>query len=145
MKHVDHQIQAYCDGELGPALRADFEAHLRDCAACRQELTVAQRLWATVDAAAAAAAEPGQDAWPAVAEAIAERRRPAPWSWAQRGLAAAAMAAGVAVGFGLGARDSAQPRTDETTTASLDYLEESLPSLDQVWLQLGDSSEDSGS
>ncbi len=143
MKHVDHQIQAYCDDELAPSLRAAFESHVRECAVCRGELEAARQLWAQVDTAAGAL--PSPEIWSGVAAQIGERGRRSPWTWTQRGLAVAATLAGVAIGFGLGGGDAAVQGDPDTTTASTEYLEESLPSLDQLWLQLGDSDEDAGS
>ena len=37
--HDPDRLQAYYDGELPPAERAEAEAHLKSCADCRRELT----------------------------------------------------------------------------------------------------------
>ena len=144
MKHVDHWNQAYCDDELAAPERTEFEAHIRGCAACRQELAAVQALWAQVDVGAPVPLAP-RDPWQAVAARIDGRSRRVTWTWPQRGLAVAAMLAGVVVGFGLGGGVAVQSAYDDTATASTEYLEESLPSLDQLWLQLGDLDEDAGS
>jgi anti-sigma factor RsiW len=141
VKHVDHQIQAYCDGELSPSLREAFEAHVRRCAPCRRELEATQALWAEVDAARPT--PDGPAAWPGVQARLARRAGRTPWTWPQRGLAVAAVVAGVVLGFELGQLGA--PGTAADDLAEADYLEESLPSLDQLWLQLGDSDEDTGS
>jgi anti-sigma factor RsiW len=40
LEHVEAQelFSEYLDGELAPAARADFEAHLQTCAECRKDL-----------------------------------------------------------------------------------------------------------
>ena len=37
-KHVKKMISQYVDGELAPDEKKDFDAHLRSCASCREEL-----------------------------------------------------------------------------------------------------------
>jgi len=37
-------IAAYVDDELGPAERAELEAHLADCTACREQVAAERRL-----------------------------------------------------------------------------------------------------
>ncbi len=142
MTHVDQRIQAYLDGELAAAERVSVEAHLEACPRCRQQLEATRELWDEVSAAAPA--ELRDPLWPGVATRLARQPARATWTWPQRGLAAAAAAAGVLIGLGLGGPigGAGEP---ETATASADYLEESLPSLDQMWLQLGDADEDAGS
>lgn len=148
MKHVDHQIQAYCDDELPTSLCQAFEDHVRQCAACRRQLEASRRLWQ--DVVAAPQPELRRSVWPAVARRLGHRlghrlgprRASAVWTWPQRGLAVAAVVAGVLVGFRFGGPPEPVNTDAETVTASADYLEESLPSLDQLWLELGSPDED---
>ena len=144
MKHVDHQIQAYCDDELPATLRQAFEDHVGQCAECRRQLEASQRLWQ--DVVAAPHPEMRRSVWPAVARRLGprltRRREPVVWTWPQRGLAVTAMVAGVLIGFRFGGPSDTVGADTETVTASADYLEESLPSLDQLWLELDSPDED---
>ena len=146
MMHVDHQIQAYCDDELAAPLRRPFEDHVRQCASCRRQLEAPRRLWQ--DVAAVPSPELRRSVWPAVARRLGPRlgpprRRESPaWTWPQRGLAAAAVIAGVLMGFGFGGPPGTVDAEAETVAAGTDYLEQSLPSLDQLWLELGSPDEE---
>jgi anti-sigma factor RsiW len=140
MTHITRQIQAYLDGELAPSLEPAFLAHIEHCDACRRELAAARKLWELVDQAASPAAR--GTVWPHVAARLEHRRRRVAWTWPQRGLAAAALAAGVVVGLQFGDPVDLATDTGLTTVVSEDYLEDSLPTLDQVWLQLSDLDED---
>lgn len=144
MKHVDHQIQAYCDDELPASSRQAFEDHVRQCAECRHALEASRRLWQ--DVVAAPQPEMRGSVWPAVARRLGprlgRRRSSAVWTWPQRGLAVAAVVAGILIGFRFGGPTNPVSADAETITASADYLEESLPSLDQLWLELGSPDED---
>jgi anti-sigma factor RsiW len=44
LRHVDHLLTAYHDGELPVRLRRQVEAHIEACAACRDELAALERL-----------------------------------------------------------------------------------------------------
>ena len=46
------QVEAYHDGELSPPHRAEFEAHVRECGACRDALEQSRALSAAVAGAA---------------------------------------------------------------------------------------------
>ncbi len=144
MKHVTHQMQSYLDGELTAAEAEVLESHVAGCSACRRELVATRQLWAQVDLAGPLPDQPA--VWPGLADKLAQRRQRGTWTWSQRGLAAAALVAGLVVGlqFGLsmGALD---PDQVAVADGEEDYLEESLPSLDQLWLQLGDQDKESGS
>ena len=140
MKHVDHQIQAYCDDELPVSLRQAFDDHIRQCAPCRRQLEATRRLWQEVEGVPTP--EMRQSVWPSVARRLVRRRESAVWTWPQRGLAVAAMVAGVLIGFRFGGSPPTVNDDTATVTASADYLEESLPSLDQLWLELDSPQED---
>jgi hypothetical protein len=84
-EHPGDRLSAYLDGELDAAARAAVDAHLRDCAACRQELEDL----AMVDSAARALPVPAPagyfEALPARVRGriAARRRRTVPvWTWA---------------------------------------------------------------
>lgn len=139
MTHIDHRIGAYLDGELDADARRAFDDHVAACEPCRSALQQARDLWETVDMAGQA---PRVDLWPGVSARLDARRR-RPWTWAQRGLAAAAVAAGILLGLGLGGEAPAPRGADMAATDG--YLESSLPSLDQLWLQLGDLDKDTES
>jgi len=144
MKHVTHQIQAYLDGELArPEARA-FEKHVAGCDGCRHELEATRQLWSQVDQAGPLPIR--TTVWPGLAEKMARRGQRGPWTWSQRGLAAAALVAGLVLGLQVGGSvDSLDLDGVTVADGSEDYLEESLPSLDQLWLQVGDQDKDSGS
>ncbi|HET8645069.1 MAG TPA: zf-HC2 domain-containing protein, partial [Vicinamibacteria bacterium] len=92
-RHSLERLCAFLDGELSPAERAEVEAHLRECATCRQEL---DGLLA-VDAAArelTVAAPPGYfEAFPGrVRQRLAARRRRAVPAWTLAAAAAVLLA-----------------------------------------------------
>jgi anti-sigma factor RsiW len=139
MSHIDHRIDAYLDGELDDAAQRAFDDHVAACRSCREALARARDLWEAVELADRA---PRVDLWPGVSARLEARRR-RPWTWVQRGLAAAAVAAGVLLGLGLGVEGAAPGGTEMVSSDG--YLESSLPSLDELWLQLGDLEKDAES
>ena len=67
--HLDYELSAYLDGELEAADRLRVEAHLAECAECRQvleELRLMVRRAATLDDR-----PPEHDLWPAIEARIA--------------------------------------------------------------------------
>jgi anti-sigma factor RsiW len=102
VKHAQDDLTAYLDGALDPGARAQVEAHLAGCAACRAER---DRLAATLALLGrlppAPAPSPSFEARfeARLAAARAERRERRAlldglrWRWLAPGLAAAAMAA----------------------------------------------------
>lgn len=133
MKHVTQRIQAYLDGELTPPAVQALEEHLRGCAACRQELEAGQGLWRQVEAAMSMPDR--ASLWPRLADRL-ERRRRRRGAWTFRGLGLAAALTGLLLGWQLG-QPAAAARRDGVLKAETGYLEDSLPSLDQLWLQAG--------
>lgn len=144
MKHVTHQIQAYLDGELAKSEAQALEKHVAGCDGCCAELEATRQLWSQVDQAGPLPIRTA--VWPGLAEKMARRGQRGPWTWSQRGLAAAALVAGLVLGLQVGGSVETLD-LDGVTVADVseDYLEESLPSLDQLWLQVGDQDKDSGS
>lgn len=141
MKHVTDQIQAYLDGELPPAVVQRIGDHVQACPACRRELAARQALWDEVDRVAPVPTLP--PLWPQLAERL-QQRESRPWSWSFRGLAVAATVAGLLLGWQVGGPDTGS-QTLVSATVEDGYLESSLPSLDQLWLQLDDLDREAGS
>jgi len=141
MTHVTEDIQAYLDGELPESRAEQVRRHLDGCTECRARLDADRLLWQAVDVAGALRLT--TSLWPGVAAGL-DRRRQRRWTWSQRSLAAAALAAGVVLGLGFG-RQTDAVETDVVIGDELDYLQDGLPSLDQLWIELGDRDEDVGS
>jgi hypothetical protein len=77
-QHPTDLLSEYLDGDLTPATRAEVDAHLAGCAACRatlaglDEVRTAARAWAETPAA------PATDLWPGIAARLAGPREVAP-------------------------------------------------------------------
>jgi len=96
--HQDAQLNEYVDGTLAARDRASVEAHLAECAACRDAVAELRHLVAEARGLSPSI-EPSRDLWAAIETRIAQR---ATWnvqrvSW-RRALAAAAV---FVVAFGL--------------------------------------------
>ncbi|MEZ4388038.1 MAG: hypothetical protein R3D98_10780 [Candidatus Krumholzibacteriia bacterium] len=142
MNDTTRTLQAYLDGELTAAEAEAVRRTLAERPDWREELASLKALWEAVDAAARP--QLSASVWPQVASRLAARRRASVWSPAQRGLAVAALAAGVLVGFGVASRTA--PVTGEVADgASYETLEDAVPTLDSLWLGLtaGDEEADS--
>jgi len=96
------RLDALVDGELGAAERAEVQAHVAKCAACRSEAEALKRMRAEARALPASLA-PGRDLWPGIVRRIAPAPVPVSghrwWfeGWTQ-GLAWAAVLAVVLLG-----------------------------------------------
>ncbi|MBD3220750.1 hypothetical protein GF314_05870 [bacterium] len=147
--HVTGRLQAYLDGEVTGAERETIDRHLDRCESCRAELSALRGLWQAVDAAAEPA--PASPIWPAVDDALARRRgriQGPPWTWPQRGLAAASLAAGLVLGVGLSTLPERGASGADGTVNVIetdDYLQDGLPTLDDLWLEVGAANEDAES
>lgn len=149
MNESTRRLNAYLDGELPASEADDLRRELERDAGLRDELDALRRLWRTV----ASTPEPrlAGALWPEVAARLSATHAPrARWTWPQRGLAAAALAAGVVLGFGLG-EQTTSPQVavvgDEAgaatgSDAGADYLQQELTTLDQLWFELGATAED---
>ncbi len=142
MNHVTQRIQAFLDGELAPDEARLVREHLQACEACRSEVATHRRLHARLMGA-------GQTPvlapiWPELSVRLPRYRRQA-WPWPYRGLAVAAAAAGILVGWRLGAPVPAPTAEALMVAGEVGYLENSLPSLDHLWLQVEDANGDDGS
>ena len=123
---VDLQLDAYIDGTLAPGERAAVDAHLTQCAACREALEKMRRLLAD-SRALPREILPARDLWQDIAPRLAPRAgAPAgrrPWRRSPAGLAAAAVLL-IAVGGAIGVTASRwlQLATDSAfTTARARY------------------------
>lgn len=142
MNDRTRMLQRYVAGELTAPEEAAVHKKLADDADWRDELAALQRLWQLVDAAADD--EPIRPLWPAVAGSLAARRRPSPWTLPQRGMAAAALAAGVLLGYGAAER-SEQPADQVASAEDHETLADAITTLDALWLEMGDTDEEAGS
>ena len=134
MIHVTDRLQRYVDGELLAVDAREVEAHLRACAACRDEYAALTALWQVVDAAELPA--PAAAVWPSLATRCAGRRRAAPSLWLRGGLAAAALASGLMLGLGLD-RTGQSETTDVLAVDNEDGFLQTLTTLDQIWWTAG--------
>jgi anti-sigma factor RsiW len=142
MTHVTDRIQAWLDGELSPPDAARFQDHIQQCPHCRRELDACRRLWELVDTAAPVPEL--APLWPRLAARLRPQARPQRWSWSYRGLAVAASAAGLLLGWQLGGPVASAP-AHAGQTAEVGYLDADWPSLDQLWLQLENLNGEAGS
>jgi hypothetical protein len=140
---LHHLLGAYVLGGLDPADAAAFEAHLRDCAACRKELALMEKVPMLLDAlpvpdAVALASVPGgsADAGTAVParlfDELARRRRTLRRRWAA--LAGAVAAACLAVGLAVGPLLARPPQPDATySVASGGGLQVNIDMARKTW------------
>jgi len=142
MNDRTRMLQRYLDGELDASGEAQVRRMLTDHADWREELVALQQLWQAVDAAGAP--KPDPPIWPAVADVLAARRRPATWTVAQRLLAAAAMVSGVLLGYG--ATERSDPSLDALAGGEdVETLADTITTLDALWLEMGGGDEEAGS
>ncbi len=141
MNETTRMLQAYLDGELPDDQRAEVQRRLAADPGCRRELAALQAIWQVVDTAAPT--EVGS-VWPRVAASLKSRRRSSAWTLPQRGLAAAALVAGLLVGYGVGNRPVSQGGELADVT-SVDSLEDTITTLDSLWLELSATEEEAGS
>ncbi|MDJ0459180.1 zf-HC2 domain-containing protein [Arthrobacter sp. NQ7] len=140
---LHHLLGAYVLGGLDPADAAAFEAHLRDCAACRKELALMEKVPMLLDAlpvpdAVALTSVPGgsADAGTAVParlfDELARRRRTLRRRWAA--LAGAVAAACLAVGLAVGPLLARPPQPDATySVASGGGLQVNIDMARKTW------------
>ncbi|MBN1977455.1 MAG: zf-HC2 domain-containing protein [Anaerolineae bacterium] len=129
--HVEPELLAYLDGELGERERARVEAHLATCSHCTAELerlcALQQELGHTFDAALSPVRLPA-DADARIRERLRARTEPRPWRalWRRRGLAAQALLAVLvlffAVNTSLVLRMPAPPAPHQTLVLGQDHL-----------------------
>jgi len=144
-----HLLGAYVLGGLDPADLTLFEAHLQDCAACRKELAVLEKVPMLLDSlpvpdAVALSGIPGSSAVPGGSEGtdantparlfneLAHRRRTLRRRWAA--LAGAVAAACLAVGLAVGPLLVRPPQPDATySVASGGGLQVNIDMARKTW------------
>jgi anti-sigma factor RsiW len=114
------RLDAYHDGELSPAERADVEAHLRDCPSCAAELAAIRRMSAAL--ADAPAREPSHEQLLRLARSV--RAEPSDARMLLRLLRATAVAAAVLLACALAAAVYQSHRTKAAAheTMILDHV-----------------------
>lgn len=139
MQHVNEHLARWVGGEMDEAGRADIEAHLVACAACRREAEALGAVWRALEAAAPAPA--AASAWPAVQARTRGRGRG--WFFAGRPAAQAALGT-AAVACGLLAA-VLLPSGNQAVAADTDLWAETGRALTgddagtlDVWLEPGD-------
>ncbi|MEO8634771.1 MAG: zf-HC2 domain-containing protein [Gemmatimonadales bacterium] len=96
---VDQQLDAYLDGTLATEEQATIDAHLEQCATCREGLDAMRRLLAGSHALPKAIL-PSRDLWTDIAPRLAPRARPAAWKQWSRSPAVLAAAAVLLLALG---------------------------------------------
>ncbi len=151
MKHVLDTLQAYVDGELSSAQAAAVERHCAHCPRCARVLRETRQLWDLVDTAVQV--EPTDHLWSDL-----RRRLPATGpnvgGWAHNLAAGGTLAAGLLLGIWIGGADRSADQNladlssgDEVTLIedSAYFVEDAVPTLDRLWLTVGDQEGDAGS
>ena len=115
--HIETELLAYLDGELGERERARVDAHLAECPACAADLERLQTLQQELDATFEAALSPARLPRAAdarirgrIRERLRARARAGPWwtLWRQRGLLAQAALAVLVLVFALNTTQALQ-------------------------------------
>jgi anti-sigma factor RsiW len=151
MKHVDEKIQAFIAGELAGEQQQAVTDHLADCPACAHAVEQARHLWSLVDEAATLAPLPGGSAWAGIQARTFGRARSSllygGGLWSKTGIAATALAAGLALAILLPSENSEQsllPGTDEMAWGSSFWLDEqSDTAFSELWLAAADEGDES--
>jgi len=134
-RHPDAALAGYAAGDLAGDERQRLEAHLADCAACRESVAEYRTLLAELAATAAAAAPTDTIAWPRYRAELRARlatRRAPPWRarWLRPLPVAASAAAAAALALVVYA---ALPTAPGGELAAMEYdgLAARLPLIDQ--------------
>jgi anti-sigma factor RsiW len=126
--HVETELLAYLDGELGERERAQVEAHLAECARCAAELEHLRVLRKELDATFEAALTPVRLPTAVdrrIRERLLARTKRRPWweLWQRRGLFAQALLAVLVLAFALTTHQALQiPAALETLVLGQDRL-----------------------
>ncbi len=114
------QLNEYVDGTLDAAARAAVEAHLAECAGCREAVAELRALVAEAHGLPRSI-EPGRDFWPAVGARLKQRatRNVQRWRWPS--LAAAAIIVIAVALYRLSARPPVRPSAGGWAEIQADY------------------------
>jgi anti-sigma factor RsiW len=78
-QRIEKNLIAYLDGKANPSQRREVEAHLAECAACRERAEQFRVLWGVLDELPVISPSPSFDA--AVHAHLREPRRAGLWTW----------------------------------------------------------------
>ena len=150
MKHVDDKIQAFVAGELSGAEQQLVADHVANCPACAREVAQARQLWDLLGEAEVPRDmpqdlldnTPAASAWPEIQARTFGRARGSllygGGRWSKAGIAATALAAGLAVAVLLPRGDAADKilsSDSDTSWGSSFWLDEQSDSgFSTMWL-----------
>ncbi|MDX2475605.1 MAG: zf-HC2 domain-containing protein [Candidatus Krumholzibacteria bacterium] len=146
MKHVDDKIQAFVAGELSGAELQLVADHVANCPACAREVAEARQLWDLLGEAEMPremlADVPAASVWPGVqARTFGQARGSLLYGggrWSKAGIAATALAAGLALAILLpsgDAREKVLASDSDASWGSSFWLDEQSDSgFSTIWL-----------
>jgi len=144
MKHVTDKLQALIDDELTPAQKVMVQDHCAMCSECERARHELQQLWHLVDTGSAPVLD--SPLWPDLKKKITNEPA-AQKSWLPPLVASGAVAAGLVMGIWIGGiterANSGFDSTQSTVVTTLIedgayYVEDAMPTLDQLWLAVVD-------
>ena len=145
MKHVGNKIQAYVADELTAIDRQGVEEHLASCQSCKQALAETRSLWDVLALAAEPEVVPTASAWAGIqAQTFGLERAPIFYGgglWSKTGIAAVAMAAGLALAIFLpagGAIESVYVAENEALGSSFWLEDQGDSGVSEWWLTMAD-------
>ncbi len=151
MKHVGDKIQAFVAGELSGTEQQLVADHLAQCPECAAEETEARQLWDLLEAAEVPESIPAESAWPEIQARTFGRSQSTllygGGLWSKTGIAATALAAGLALAIllpGGGSSDKVLASDSEASWGSSFWLDEqSDAGFSEMWLATATDGSDS--
>ena len=150
MKHVDDKVQAFVAKELSGAEQQRVADHVANCPACAREVAEARQLWDLLGAAEVPRDmpqdllenAPAQSAWPEIQARTFGRARGSllygGGRWSKAGIAATALAAGLALAILLPGGDTGDKilasESDNSWGSSFWLDEQSDSGFSTIWL-----------
>jgi anti-sigma factor RsiW len=150
MRHVDEKVQAFVAGELSGAEQQLVADHVANCPACAREVAQARQLWDLLGEAEVPRGmpqdslknTPAESTWPEIQARTFGRARSSllygGGRWSKAGIAATALAAGLAVAVLLprgDAGDKILSSDSDTSWGSSFWLDEQSDSgFSTIWL-----------